>query len=188
MGDIGDGDADLSLLLFSGEDVGRSIVNGEIGLEFLDDFDLADSDEIDVDCFFVSKLFNRFNGFECSYDLVIVIDCVFLLTKLDNTGCSIGFFPEIIGGVIGRLLILYIDRSIRSNGSEHRYFLSNAGLTTDVFVGLSGRGILIFNGGTRNADSDADVVTAFPVSERIQWIHWKKYLFEENRSTDGLSG
>jgi hypothetical protein len=71
-------------------------------------------------------------------------------------------FFGLIGGEIGKLLILYNDKSTRSNLSKHRNFVSTGGIETVGFCGFSGRGIRIVNGGTR---CDIGTDEAFPVSK-----------------------
>ena len=85
-------------------------------MELFDDFSLGSSAGDDLDFFLFSGLFNRFNGFECSYGLLIIVDFVLLCPNLDNSDDSTDFLD---GGEIGRLLMSYADRSTRSNFRKH---------------------------------------------------------------------
>lgn len=63
---------------------------------------------------------------------------VLLFTAVGNGGDSFDFFDFISGGELGRLLILYKDRSIRSNLREHRNFVSTGVIATVDLTGFSG--------------------------------------------------
>jgi len=115
-------------------------------------------------CFFVSKLFKRFNGLWWSYCFVIVNDFVLFCITFDDVRNSFDILV-FIGGELGKLLILYNDKSILSNLSKHRNFESIGGIETDSFNGFSGRGSFITNGATREDCCGIDDSRAFPVSK-----------------------
>jgi hypothetical protein len=85
-----------------------------------------------------------------------------LFTECDDVRNSFDFFG-LIGGEVGKLLISYNDKSTRSNLRKHRNFVSIGGIETVGFSGLSRRGSLIVNGGTRGGIGSDE---AFPVSKQ----------------------
>lgn len=153
IGDIEDVDVDPLIVCFLVNDIAASLVDGRIDIELLGRFSLKTS-ERGNDCFFVSELFKRFNGLWCSCGLVIVND----------VGDSFEFLFFIVDE-LGKLLILYNDKSILSNLSKHWNFESIGVVETNGFTGFSKRGSFIFNGGTRKDGFGIDDGRAFPVSK-----------------------
>ncbi len=159
IGDIEEDDVDLLFVFFLGNDIVTSFFDERIDIESFLDFCFEISGETDI-FFFVSKLFKRFNGLLCSYCFVIVNDFVLSYIIFDNAS---NWFVILlfIGGELGKLLILYNDKSILSNLSKHRNFESIGGIETN---GFSGRGSFITNGATREDCCGIDDGRVFPVS------------------------